>query len=231
MSGRPTFQNISREIKLNDHSDRWLRFRLVGNQKSLSENEAVAYSANLSNEAQSHDRKRLRDYFRQPLLLQVGAPSSLIYSFPFFHYLPLSRISTEVFVCEFVEMMESESVIPGYSATRSSGVPHSELRWIKDQHAAQHPYQTESDTRTHSMQWGFERGAGHWVAPVHQKHFSNPSHTVQTFPQSTAQHTHTLHLNSKTVFVRQTSQKPDCVSEVFDIASARAFPRNHGNGC
>ncbi len=34
-----------------------------------------------------------------------------------------------------------------------------------------------------------------------------------------------------TVFVKTNFQKPDCVSEVFDIASARAFPRNHGNGC
>ncbi len=71
-------------------------------------------------------------------------------SFPSLPHSPASQLKCSCIVCEFVETMESESVIPGYSPTRGSGVPHSEWRWIKDQHAARHLSDGESDTCTHS---------------------------------------------------------------------------------
>lgn len=82
--------------------------------------------------------------------------------------------------------MESESVIPGYSPTCGSGVPHSELRWINDQHAAQHLYQTDSDTRTHSSSGVLSKVLVTEPLCFIKSTFPIP-HTVQTFP-----HTHRI---------------------------------------
>lgn len=55
-------------------------------------------------------------------------------SFPLLPPSPASQLKCSCIVCEFVETMESET-----------------RRWIKDQHAAQHLYQTERVTLAHTV--------------------------------------------------------------------------------
>lgn len=86
------FQKVSWELKQNVHYDWWLRFRLMGNQKSLWKGISHMQRKSIKWTAKSWSKMSTR-------LFQTASPpplSSLIYSHPFLYYLPLLHLNSSV---------------------------------------------------------------------------------------------------------------------------------------